>query len=239
MSLLRHPLIAPAGLVGLSAAVVLVLAGVAILVALVSGVAISAILAWLVAQRAERTIQRAVGARLAYAGEFPRLHNTVDGICLTHGLERPAVYVVDSTSGNAMAMAGRGGTSMVLTTGAADRVTLVELEALVAHLLARCTGTTLRDETVAAALGRFNIFGRRTSTGGPDRIVRADFDGSDLTRFPPGMQELLRALSDIGAAVDAPFATARLWLLQPDGRTDVSTADHPVVDMRIAALAER
>ncbi|MDG2426932.1 MAG: hypothetical protein P8M16_00775 [Acidimicrobiales bacterium] len=239
MSLLRHPLMPLATLVGLCVAVVLALAGAPILVILVVGVAVGATLAWLVERRAERMIRRTVGARAAYAGEFPRLHNTVDGICLTHGLERPAVYVVDSTSGNAMAMAGRGGTSMVLTTGAADRVTLVELEALVAHLLARCADKVLRNETTAAALGWFNVFGRRATGGGPDRMVRADFDGSDLTRFPPGMQELLRALSDIGAAVDVPATTARLWLLQPDGRTDVFTADHPAVGMRIAALSER
>ncbi len=244
MSLLRHPILVPALLVGLCLTIVGSLIGVPLTVAVVIGVVVGVGMAAVVTRRAEGMLRRTIGARPARAGEFPRLHNTVDGLCLTHGIGRPDVFVLDSSAGNALAMAGRDGASIVLTTGAADRLTLVELEALVAHLLVRCADGGLRGETTAVALGRFPSlgrggFGRSASGTGPDRMVRTDFDGADLTRFPPGMQEALRGLSELGAAVDAPAATARLWLLQPDGRTDVATADHPPVDVRIAALAER
>ena len=245
MSMLRHPILVPALLVSLCLMVVVALIGLPLPVAVVIGVLVGTGITAMVARRAEGMLRRTIGARLAHAGEFPRLHNTVDGLCLTHGIERPDVFVLDSPAGNALAMAGREGASIVLTTGAADRLTLVELEALVAHLLVRCADDELRGETTTVALDRFPSVGwglggfGRSAADGPDRMVQTDFDGADLTRFPPGMQEALRGLSDLGAAVDGPASTARLWLLQPDGRTDVATADHPTVDVRIAALAER
>ncbi len=244
MSILRHPVTVPAILVGLLILVIAVVTGVPPVVWPIVGVGAGALFAAVVTRRAEGTLRRGLGVRPALAGEFPRLHNTVDGLCLTHGIQRPDVYVLDSPAGNALAMAGRDSASIVLTTGAADRLTLVELEALVAHLLVRCAGDGLRGETTAVALGRFPSLGgvglgRGAAGGGRDRMVQTDFEGADLTRFPPGMQEALRALSDLGAAVDAPSATARLWLLQPDGRTGEVTAEHPSVDVRIAALDER
>jgi Zn-dependent protease with chaperone function len=244
MSILRHPVTVPAALVGVLCLAVTAVVGLPILVSVVVGVAGGALFAAVVTRRAEGVLRRALGARPALVGEFPRLHNTVDGLCLTHGIRRPEVHVLDSAAGNALAMAGRDSASIVLTTGAADRLTLVELEALVAHLLVRCADEGLRGETTVVALGRFPSFGgaglgRGAAAGGRDRMVRTDFEGAELTRFPPGMQEALRALAELGAAVDVPATTARLWLLQPDGRTGETTADHPSVDMRIAALGER
>ena len=80
--------------------------------------------------------------------------------------------------------------------------------------------------------------GLAAGSDGPDRMVRTDLHGADLTRFPPGMQSALRALAELGATVDVPSSTSRLWLLQPDGRTDIQTSIHPTVDLRVAALEE-
>ena len=185
-------------------------------------------------------MRRSLSARPALVGEFPRLHNTVDGLCLTHGIEHPGLFVIDTPAGNAAALAGPNGASIVLTTGAVDRLGLVELEALVAHLLVRCADGHLRTETTAAAMGRIPgaSLGLAAGSDGPDRMVRTDLHGADLTRFPPGMQSALRALAELGATVDVPSSTSRLWLLQPDGRTDIQTSIHPTVDLRVAALEE-
>ncbi|HAZ18393.1 MAG TPA: hypothetical protein DCY87_06445, partial [Acidimicrobiaceae bacterium] len=110
---------------------------------------------------------------------------------------------------------------------------------LVAHLLVRCGDDGLRADTTKASMGR--LAGPRlvaTANTGPDRLMQVDFDGADLTRFPPGMQTALQALAELGTEVDAPRATSGLWLLQPDGRTDVGTASHPTVEVRVAALGE-
>ena len=160
MSLLRHPILVPALLVSLCLIVVVALIGLPLPVAVVIGVLVGTGITAMVARRAEGMLRRTIGARSAHAGEFPRLHNTVDGLCLTHGIKRPDVFVLDSPAGNALAMAGREGTSIVLTTGAADRLTLVELEALVAHLLVRCADGELRGATTTVALGRFPSVGR-------------------------------------------------------------------------------
>ncbi|GIT46606.1 MAG: hypothetical protein Ct9H300mP12_11910 [Acidimicrobiales bacterium] len=141
--------------------------------------------------------------RPALVGEFPRLFNTIDGLCLTHGIQRPEVYVLDTRAGNALAMAGRNSASIVLTTGAADRLTWwnskpwwrtcwcgVPMRASVGR---RRWGPWTVPPLWAAGLGRW------APGVGRDRMVRADFDGAELTRFPPGMQEALRALADLGA----------------------------------------
>ena len=235
MSPLRSTVTLPAVVVGLATFLVVLILGPGLPVAVVTGAIAAAAFARVVSGRAVGVVRRSLNARPAHVGEFPRLHNTVGGLCLTHGIDRPEL----SPEGNAAAMAGREGASMVLTTGAADRLGLVELEALVAHLLVRCGEDGLAADTTRASMGR--LAGPRlvaTADAGPDRLMQVDFDGADLTRFPPGMQTALQALADLGTEVDAPRATSGLWLLQPDGRTDVRTTSHPTVEVRIAALGE-
>ena len=239
MSPLRSTVTLPAVVVGLATFLVVLIPGTGLPVAVVAGVIVASIFARVVSGRAVGVVRRSLNARPALVGEFPRLHNTVGGLCLTHGIDIPELFVIDSPAGNAAAMAGREGTSIVLTTGAADRLGLVELEALVAHLLVRCGDDGLRVDTTKASMGR--LAGPRlvaTANTGPDRLMQVDFDGADLTRFPPGMQTALQALAELGTEVDAPRATSGLWLLQPDGRTDVGTASHPTVEVRVAALGE-
>ena len=239
MSPLRSTVTLPAVVVGLATFLVVLIPGTGLPVAVVAGVIVASTFARVVSGRAVGVVRRSLNARLALVGEFPRLHNTVGGLCLTHGIDIPELFVIDSPAGNAAAMAGREGTSIVLTTGAADRLGLVELEALVAHLLVRCGEDGLTADTTKASMGR--LAGPRlvaTADAGPDRLMQVDFDGADLTRFPPGMQTALQALAELGTEVDAPRATSGLWLLQPDGRTDVGTASHPTVEVRVAALGE-
>ena len=239
MSPLRSAVTLPAVVVGVVTLLVGLLVGLGLPIAVAAGILLTVSFARVTGRRALRVLRRSLKARPALVGEFPRLHNTVGGLCLTHGIQPPELFVIDSPAGNAAAMAGPDGQSIVLTTGAADRLGLVELEALVAHLLVRCTDDHLRGETTAAAMGR--LAGVRlvaSASVGPDRVMQADLDGAEWTRFPPGMQTALRGLADLGTEVDAPVSTSRLWLLQPDGRTDVQTTSHPTVEVRVAALGE-
>ena len=239
MSPLRSTVTLPAVVVGLATFLVVLIPGPGLPVAIVTGAIVAAAFARVISGRAVGVVRRSLNARPAHVGEFPRLHNPVGGLCLTHGIDLPQLFVIDSPEGNAAAMAGREGTSIVLTTGAVDRLGLVELEARVAHLLVRCGEDGLTADTTKASMGR--LAGPRlvpTADAGPDRLMHVDFDGADLTRFPPGMQTALQALAELGTEVDAPRATSGLWLLQPDGRTDVGTASHPTVEVRVAALGE-
>ncbi|MED6329379.1 MAG: hypothetical protein VX450_02660, partial [Actinomycetota bacterium] len=180
---------------GLAVAAVVRLVGLGSVPALVAAAVVAVGGGIVVSRRSVGAVRRSLSARPALVGEFPRLHNTVDGLCLTHGIEHPGLFVIDTPAGNAAALAGPNGASIVLTTGAVDRLGLVELEALVAHLLVRCADGHLRTETTAAAMGRIPgaSLGLAARSDGPDRMVRTDLHGADLTRFPPGMQSALRA----------------------------------------------
>ncbi len=239
MSILRHPLSRPALLVAVVAGLAAWLVGGGPIVGLVVAVAGGSLFAVVVARRAAGTLRRGIGARPARVGEFPRLHNTVDGLCLTHGIEPPELAVVDSTAGNALVLSGAGGAEVVLTTGAVDHLGLVELESLVAHLLVRTGDPGLRASTVRAGMGPMRVLAGSARDAGAGGVLEADVAGADLTRFPPGMQDALRALVALGSGVEAPSGSAPLWLLQPDGRTDEATADHLPVGVRIDALGER
>ena len=238
MSLYRHPVALPGLIVGLVAGLVAWSAGGGPFVGVVALLVSATGFAWWMGRRAAGVVRRGIGARPALEGEFPRLHNTVDGLCLTHGIDPPVLSVVDSSAGNALAIAGPRGSELVLTTGAVDHLGLVELESLVAHLLSRCGDAGLRAQTIRAGLGPLRALSVAAAAG-YDLAVRTDFAGADLTRFPPGMQDALRALVALGSAVGAPPATGPLWLLQVDGRTEEATSDHPPVSARIDALGER
>ncbi|MEC8998774.1 MAG: hypothetical protein VYC56_00645 [Actinomycetota bacterium] len=239
MSILRHPVSQPAVLVAMVSGLIAWLVGGGSIGGVIAAAVVGTLFAIVMGRRAATVVRKSVGARPAHLGEFPRFHNTVDGLCLTHGIEPPALSVVDSSAGNALAIAGPAGAELVLTTGAVDHLGLVELESLVAHLLARSGDPDLRAETARAGLGSLRVLSRGASGSGAGRVLSTDFAGADLTRFPPGMQDALRSLVALGSAVESPSGTDSLWLLQPDGLTDVGTADHPSVEARIDALGER
>ncbi|HCV34059.1 MAG TPA: hypothetical protein DGF10_05270 [Acidimicrobiaceae bacterium] len=239
MSILRHPITMPALCASFATGLIAWKVDSGPVAALFFGVLAGAVFAVVTKRHAITRLRKGIGARPAHVGEFPRLHNIVDGLCLTHGMEQPVLSVIDSVSGNALAMVGPQGAELVLTTGAVDHLGLVELESLVAHLLVRCREPGLRTETVRAGMGSMGILSGGANAIGRDRVLQTDFEGADLTRFPPGMQSALRALVGLGSAVNAPSTTGALWLLQPDGRTDAATSAHPPVVVRIDALGER
>ena len=80
--------------------------------------------------------------------QFPRLHNALDGMCVNHGLDKPDVYVIESPNGNAAAVADKRSQAIVLTTGAIDSLDLVEIEGLLAQLVAKCLDSRLSKKTV-------------------------------------------------------------------------------------------
>ena len=105
MSRLPNPPVVPATLVGLAVAAVALLVGLGPVPTLVVAAVVAVGSGIVVGRRSAGAVRRALAARPALAGEFPRLHNTVDGLCLTHGIEHPGLFVIDSPAGNAAALA--------------------------------------------------------------------------------------------------------------------------------------
>ena len=193
---------------------------------------------WTARSSAARLL-RSWGVTLATPDAYPRLHNTVDGLCLSQGIDPPPLHIVDCPTGNA-AVVGSPDPALVFTSGALGALEVVELEGLVAHLLMRCQDEDLRHRTTAAAFEA--VPGVRHASRkweAPDHTVRFDRDAVSATRFPPGLQRSLLLLADLGTTVPAVSDnSAHLWVLQPEGSPETGTAVHPSVDLRLAALSE-
>ena len=203
------------------------------LLVLVVGVAVVA----LMPRGIEDRILALLGAELVDDTTQPGVANLVDGLSLSHGVTEPLLAVVDDPGANAAVVAGPSHATLVLTTGLLDALDRVELEAVVAQLLARvrsghaflCTraswfvcGRGLVRRTPAegaaglAALG-VGLRGKRLrSLLGAQVDMRSDLDGVALTRYPPGLRDALVDLAGRGTAVaSATWGSSPLWLASP------------------------
>tara|TARA_B100001123_G_scaffold53575_1_gene56372 strand:- start:3920 stop:4684 length:765 start_codon:yes stop_codon:yes gene_type:complete len=182
---------------------------------------------------------RTLGATSAPVDRYPRLHNTVDGLCLAQGIEPPDLYVLDLGVGNAATL-GSPRPALVLTRGALEALEVVELEGLVAHLLARTRDGDLVHRSVAATFaGLPGVRRAARRWANHDHTVGFDQEAVAMTRYPPGLQRALQALAALGTDVPAaPTSSAHLWVLPPGGTPSQATDFHPDVDLRLAALEE-
>ncbi|GEM_PF-140102 len=199
---------------------------------------VSLLLVFALARIAPGAVLRSLGSIPATEKQFPRLHNALDGICVNHGLDKPDVYVIESPNGNAAAVADKRSQAVVLTTGAIDSLDLVEIEGLLAQLIAKCLDSRLSKKTVEAFFLRFPLVGIFTgSKKYQDDVRLEDVRGAELTRYPPGVQRSLLALKGLGTEIeDAPKSTSHLWLMNPKGLDTEET--HPSTEERVSAMEE-
>lgn len=132
-------------LVGLLVDSVAILSGAALLVAAI-------FVAWSYL-KADSVVLSVSRARPASVDEHGRLHNLVDGLCVTAGLPKPAVHVVDDPAPNAFAT-GRSPqhATIVVTTGLLDSLERVELEGVVAHELSHIKNYDILVSTLAVTI---------------------------------------------------------------------------------------
>ncbi len=245
----------PGTVLGIVLALVLLALGqplVAVLVLVVSVSLVSALI-W---RRAPAIVTRSLGARPSDEWEHPRLHNLVDGLCATMGLDRPAVLVVESDVPNAMAVGRDPASASLVVTSALDRVLgLVELEGVLAHELVHIK----RHDTVLAGVAVLVTapwsLVRGTSAGiatvhrltGPGREFSADQRAAVVVRYPPGIRSALQTMLGSPAPAerwppaDGRIAALTRWLwvdpmagLSPDEPPEGNLDDTRV---RFAALA--
>ncbi len=117
-----------------------------VLLAVVIGVGLTTT-AYLSADRAVLSLSRAVPADPT---TYARLHNLIDGICLSAGLSKPSVFVIEDDAPNALTV-GRsiGHASVAVTTGLLSTLDRMELEAVLAHELAHVRSADLPVATLA------------------------------------------------------------------------------------------
>ncbi|QYG93410.1 M48 family metalloprotease [Iamia sp. SCSIO 61187] len=185
-----------------------------------------------VKQRAPAVALAATGSHPVTEADEPRLHNLVEGLCVGIGLQPPRLRVVEDATANALAVARSvDDADLVVTRGLLDRLSLVELEAVLAHELARIRrgdafvgvlagpvlggGGQVFPATVIAPITRA-IVGR-----GEPIESWSDLAAVEITRYPPGLVAALEKIAeaDPSAAPPAEPSVAHLWIhgARPEG----------------------
>ena len=217
------------------------------LLALVPAVVLAVLLVWSANAACERVALKSIGAAPSPPDRDLRLHNLVEGLCVAAGLPKPRLHVVDDAALNACAV-GRGPrtASVVVTRGLLESMDRIELEAVLAHELARVRDHDTLPATLAVVMVGFPALagpigrpfrplvraGMRRCLG-PGRTFEADVAAVDLTRYPPGLIAALQRIQETGSAVgSASEATAPLWIAPALG------GGEPALELRIAALRE-
>ena len=184
----------------------------------VAAAAVSAFRLWL--RAADAALAR-LGARPVKRGEQPRLENLVDGLCTTHGFQRPRLHIVEHDAVDAAAVGlRRPPAHLVVTRGALKALDRLELEAVLARGLCDIR-RGVDHATVVASVSRIPLYRPIAS-----RIARRVFEHRDmtetdmesvrLTSFPPGLVAALKKAAE-APEIGARPAVAHLWYVTPRG----------------------
>ena len=245
--------LAPGAVVGVVAAVVVAALGapvVAVAVLVVATLAVAA-LVW---TTAPTRVLASLRATASTEDDHPRLHNLVDGLCATMGLERPAIAIVQSDVPNAVAL-GRDPRSatLVVTSGLEASLGLVELEGVLAHELVHIKrhDTVLSSVAVLVALPwslvRGTAVGAEAVHGlvGRGREYSADQRAALIVRYPTGIGSALEAMATATPATGGwppvPGRTAALtrwlWVDPMAGAPRDESPEGNLDDTRVRAAA--
>jgi Zn-dependent protease with chaperone function len=243
----------PGAVIGLLIGIVLVALGLPV-VGLIALVVVTVAGAGWLWRTAPGTVLKSLGTSPSDVADRPRLHNLVDGLCATMGLEPPTIAVVDSDVPNALAV-GRDPRSatLVVTTGLDQALTLVQLEGVLAHELVHIK----RNDTVLSAVAvviavpwslvRGIPVGVEAVHGlvGRGREFSADRRASLIVRYPSGIGSALGTMvasSEDGSPwPPAPGRVAALtrwlWVDPMAGPTAGESPEGNLDDTRVRAAA--
>ena len=185
------------------------------------GVLIALGLALLMWRRSEGWLIASCGGRQVSETDEPRLHNLVDGLCVTSGVIKPELRVVESPSSNLVAVGRRPDrVVLVVTSGALTTLGRIELEALLATEISQIRSLdTAHVTTAATTLGLPSLL---AEVGGRWR------SGKAITEGTAGFAGRLGGLAALAAIPFAGISRTRLrHELEPhrDFRTDASALD--------------
>jgi len=118
--------------------------------------------------------------------DYPELHNIVENICITAGLPKPRIYIINSAQPNAFAT-GRDPEHSVIavTKGLINKLERVELEGVIAHEVSHIGNRDILLGTVIVVLVGIvsilsNIFLRMSFLGGMGRSKKKGSLGAAL-----------------------------------------------------------
>lgn len=197
----------------------------------------------------DRRVGAALGARPVDAAEVPRLAGVVDSTSMAVGVTAPHLHLIDDPARNAVAWgSGTGRASIAVTTGLLETAERIELEGVVAHLLADVRDGMVEAPTVTTALfgglagGPLSGLVASLARAGEDdrRVVVADMAAARATQYPPGaVAALERVRAGSTGVARSPRPLQSLWFAAPSEPVAGDRfAAHPPLADRIDLLRE-
>lgn len=215
----------------------------------VVAVVVGAIVTALRCRGIDAKVGAALGARPVDRRDVPRFAGVADSTSMAVGVAAPVLHVIDDPARNAVVWgSGTGPASIAVTTGLLDTVERIELEGVVAHLLADVRDGLAEAPTVATALfgglaeGPLSALVASLSRAGEDerRVVVADMAAARATQYPPGAVAALERLSQgpTRVARSPPPLQALFYAAPSEPAEGDRFAAHPPLADRIDLLRE-
>ena len=176
------------------------------------------------------------------ATERLRLVTVLDRLAATFGVDNVSAFVVADQGYNAALVPDGTNFSLFVTSAVMQDFELIELEGVVAHLLARQRLGLLERESLASVSNLSDD--ARESLAGQGKTYRADEVAAASIRYPLGLANALRKCASQRVATNSFFATATYaqwrWVFfdQWSDRTESDLSDLDDVELRARALEE-
>jgi heat shock protein HtpX len=187
----------------------------------VLGLALFGTFAWAIGRHAEDAVLAALSLTPADENEHARLFNIVEGLRMSSGDHRPAMYITPSDFPLAFAISESGSDgNIVVSDGFLRVMDRVETEAVVSHLLwrirsgdAALTAYLISFHALMSRVGLSRVAQKVIEKSVDDRaLIWADISACQATRYPPALISALEkcALSydPVSVGVAAPFSFA-------------------------------
>lgn len=181
-----------------------------------------------------------LGAKPLAESDAPRLFNIVDGLSLGSGIPAPAIWAVSSPSINAASFGtDPNRPNVVITTGALESCTLMELQGLVALELVKVRrGETKMATVLISFLTSLGLGGVAQRFHTADTANWIAVDAASITRFPPGLIDALTRARGVGSSVSGVRdASLPAWTIEPRAGEHAEVADRQL-DQLIDILRE-
>ena len=134
---------------------------------------------------------RSAGAMRIHRSEHERLWNVVEGLAADLSVKVPALFVIDKGGPNALACIARG-PALAVRRSLLEEFTRTELEAVVAHALARFVTSDVDRATLGIS------FGPLWNKGVPRVGYADDVRAASITRYPPALAAAVDKAEPVG-----------------------------------------
>jgi heat shock protein HtpX len=221
----------------------------------VLGLAVFGAFAWSIGRNAEDAVLAALSLTPANEIEHARLFNVVEGLRMSSGDHRPAMYIMQSDFPLAFAISEDGSDgNIIVSDGFLQSMDRVETEAVVSHLLWRIRSgdaalmaylISLQAQMSRVGLG---VVAQKVIDRSVDSraLIWADISACQATRYPPALisalEKCAQSQGSVSVGIAAPFcfampeSTSKSTLLGSD-ISNVGFA-RPSLAERIAVLKE-